>query len=112
MLISFAVSIRKADLRLCFRICKKGFSHDAAHILYYVQIYTRNGHVISFNQNVWLNSEVSCGCVHTGPILNLDQFKSSFINELFIAQLSMFVNSCEFILVICQIACLSLFVVI
>ena len=52
------------------------------------------------------------GCVHTGPLQNLDQFKPSFINELFIAQLSMFVNSCEFILVICQIACLSLFVVI
>ena len=23
---------RKADLRLCFRICKKPFSHDAAHL--------------------------------------------------------------------------------
>ena len=25
-------SYRKADLLLCFRICKKRFSHDAAHI--------------------------------------------------------------------------------
>ena len=24
---------READLRLCFRICKKWFSHDAAHII-------------------------------------------------------------------------------
>ena len=24
---------READLRLCFRICKKPFSHDAAHII-------------------------------------------------------------------------------
>ena len=23
---------READLRLCFRICKKQFSHDAAHL--------------------------------------------------------------------------------
>ena len=23
---------READLRLCFRICKKRFSHDAAHL--------------------------------------------------------------------------------
>ena len=25
---------RKADLRLCFRICKHQFSHDVAHIVY------------------------------------------------------------------------------
>ena len=31
-LISFAVTAnREADLRLCFRICKKPFSHDEAH---------------------------------------------------------------------------------
>ena len=35
-LISCAVH-RTADLRLCFRICKKSrFSHDAAHLIFYV----------------------------------------------------------------------------
>ena len=27
---------READLRICFRICKKSISHDAAHLMYIV----------------------------------------------------------------------------
>ena len=30
---------READLRLCFRICKKQFSDDTAHINLYVTLY-------------------------------------------------------------------------
>ena len=30
---------READLRLCFRICKSRFSHDAAHIVLGIIIY-------------------------------------------------------------------------
>ena len=28
------ISYRAADLRLCFRISKKRFSHDAAHVVF------------------------------------------------------------------------------
>ena len=46
-LISFAVTFRTADLRLCYRICKKRFSHDAAHILF-----------TSFDQLIYLNQTI------------------------------------------------------
>ena len=41
-LVSFAVSAknREADLRFCFRIYKRWFSHDAAHYYYFVNTLT------------------------------------------------------------------------
>ena len=70
---------RKADLRLCFRICKKPFSHDVAHLLMSNNYYFNCifiviiVNVIIIIVNVVTNNKVNCkfnNCICNSCIRN------------------------------------------
>ena len=44
----------EADLRLCFPICKKPVSHDAAHML----LWSNKIHVHSLTRQLWDNNDI------------------------------------------------------
>ena len=63
---------READLRLCFRMCKKRFSHDAAHIM--LPLFINRSKINELNvENTRLNKEIETGNEENASFLTYEK---------------------------------------